>query len=77
MKTVYFVRHGQSEGNVGMYFQGEKSPLTEFGRKQAAFVARRCKGLKIDAIISSSMERAQETAGIISNELKTGFEFFP
>lgn len=65
MKTVYLVRHGESEGNVDAVFQGADSPLTEVGKKQAAYVAERCAKLPIEAFIASSMLRAQETAHII------------
>lgn len=70
MKTVYLVRHGQSEGNVGGVFQPTNSPLTEHGRKQAEAIAERCARLNIDSIISSKMPRAETTAKIISE--KTG-----
>jgi broad specificity phosphatase PhoE len=73
MKKVYFVRHGESEGNIGLHFQGYKSPLTERGREQARIVAERCMNVPIDAIISSSMKRAEETADIISK--KTGHTY--
>jgi broad specificity phosphatase PhoE len=37
-KIVYFVRHGESEGNVLSVFQSSDSPLSEKGRKQAVIV---------------------------------------
>lgn len=67
MKTVYFVRHGESEGNVGLYYQGEtNSPLTQHGEEQARLVAQRCARLPIDVLISSTALRAKQTAEIIS-----------
>lgn len=66
MKTVYFVRHGQSEGNVAEVYQSTDSPLTEKGKMQARVVAERCSRLPIEAIISSNQLRAMETANIIS-----------
>ncbi|MCR4325457.1 MAG: histidine phosphatase family protein [Patescibacteria group bacterium] len=66
MKTIYFVRHGQSEGNISSMFQSEDSPLTEHGRKQAGFIAERVSRLPIETIIASTMPRAKETADIIS-----------
>lgn len=67
MKTVYFVRHGESEANVNLrifrgVFQGEASPLTEKGREQARFIARRAANLPIEIILSSPAVRAHETA---------------
>ena len=67
MKTVYLVRHGQSEINIHNYaFGDEKSPLTALGHAQADQIAQRCSKLKIDVIISSTMLRAKETATAIS-----------
>lgn len=68
MKTVYFVRHGESEANVhveagsGGTFQGDASPLSAKGREQAAFIAKRCTKLPIDVILSSTAVRAHSTA---------------
>jgi len=61
-KTLYFVRHGQSEANEQRLFQGADSPLSQLGREQATFVAHRLKHVDIDVIISSPMPRALETA---------------
>lgn len=66
MKTIYLVRHGESEGNAGKVFQGMETPLTERGRLQAAQIAERCANLEIQTIISSPMKRAYMTAEAIS-----------
>lgn len=69
MKTVYFVRHGESEANTGNHIHGDdKSPLTERGREQARRIAERCSKLPVDIIIASTMTRAQETAEAIAKE---------
>jgi broad specificity phosphatase PhoE len=65
LKNIYFIRHGESEGNVGPVRQDADSPLTERGRRQAEYMAKRCLRLPIDCLISSDMVRAQETATII------------
>lgn len=70
MKTVYFVRHGESEANVNLHtgkgiFQGEASPLSDAGQKQAEFIAGRCKNLPIDVILASPARRAHDTASKI------------
>ena len=67
MKTVYFVRHGESEANINLpasrgVFQGIASPLSDKGREQARFIAARCARLSIDVILSSNAVRAHETA---------------
>jgi probable phosphoglycerate mutase len=68
-KRVYFVRHGQSEGNMGDLRGHEDHALTERGREQAAFIAKRCAKLPIKSILASPMIRARDTAGYISQEL--------
>jgi len=68
MKTIYLVRHGESEGNVGPRYQGDATPLTENGERQAQFIAKRAKKLSIDTLIASPILRAQQTATYISNE---------
>lgn len=74
MKTVYFIRHGETEGNIGKVFQASNTPLTERGLEQAAVVAERCAKLPVEAMITSSMKRAQQTAEIISKKIGRTFE---
>lgn len=66
-KTIYFIRHGQSEANTDDVFQGPDSPLTELGVEQARFVAERIKGVGAEIIITSPMPRADQTAEIIAD----------
>jgi broad specificity phosphatase PhoE len=65
-KTVYFVRHGQSDGNVDPVFQSPDCALNENGRAQANLIAERAKNIQFDALISSPFRRARETAEAIS-----------
>ncbi len=69
MKTVYFIRHAESEENTGLIQQGASTPLTKNGKLQAEFAAERCKVLGVDLIISSNMIRAVETANIITQKV--------
>jgi broad specificity phosphatase PhoE len=70
MKTVYFVRHGESEINVHNYSYGDgNAPLTEKGRAQAILIADRCAKLPAAVMVVSTMRRAQETADAISKKL--------
>lgn len=63
MKTVYFVRHGQSKGNASLVQQQtEHTELNARGMAQAKEVARHMKGLPIEAIVSSTFARAKATA---------------
>jgi probable phosphoglycerate mutase len=66
-KTVYFVRHGQSVANASAIFQPPESPLSETGRWQAFCIARRVSGLCVQALLSSTLVRARETAEVIAN----------
>ena len=65
-KTVYFVRHGESEDNTKAVFQSTESPLSEKGREQALKIAERASKLDFQTLISSPYLRAKETAGVIS-----------
>jgi broad specificity phosphatase PhoE len=69
MKTIYFIRHGQSEGNVGPIRQDASTPLTKHGELQAAYMAERCAKLPIELLVSSTMKRAKDTAGIIGKKI--------
>lgn len=66
LKTVYFVRHGQSEGNVTQAFQPTDSPLSSQGEVQAQQLAKRTSSLAFDALIASPFLRARQTAEVIA-----------
>lgn len=70
MQQLYFCRHGQSELNAQQVYAGQiDTPLTDLGREQARTAGEACRALAIDAIISSTMSRAKETATIIANAI--------
>lgn len=70
MKKLYFIRHGQSVLNVQKRYGGRTdTPLTSEGRKQAKAAGKAAKGLGIDAIVSSPLSRAHDTAKIIAEEI--------
>jgi alpha-ribazole phosphatase/probable phosphoglycerate mutase len=71
--TVYLARHGESDWNAANRFQGHSDrPLTELGRKQAHALADLVAGERVEAIYSSSLERALETARIVG--ARTGLD---
>lgn len=72
---VYLVRHGESEGNAGFILQGAAGSLTEKGRRQAEYVAKRCERLSIDAVVASTMQRTRETAEIINKRLEKQIDY--
>lgn len=60
---VILVRHGQSQGNAEGRFGGHTdTPLSSRGRQQAKATATLLAGERIDAIYSSDLRRAVETA---------------
>ena len=71
MTRVLLIRHGQSEWNADGRWQGQADPpLTDLGRHQAQHAARNL-GV-VDAIVASDLQRASETALIISDALGVG-----
>jgi broad specificity phosphatase PhoE len=71
MLRVLLVRHGQSEWNLSGRWQGQADPpLTDLGRTQARSAARALG--TVDAIWTSDLQRAAETAAIVSAELGVG-----
>ena len=63
------LRHGESEGNAQGRMQGRRDyPLSAHGREQAAraaaFIA--ASGLALDAVYTSPLKRAFETASIVT-----------
>ena len=63
MTRIWLVRHAEAEGNLFRRIHGvTDSPLTEFGRKQLAPLAERFAPLRLDAVYSSDLCRAKETA---------------
>lgn len=60
-KTVYFVRHGQSVGNVTPEFQKLESPLSEKGHEQSKRIAERAKHIEFETLICSPLARTRET----------------
>lgn len=67
-QTLLFIRHGQTTWNVEHLLPGQLPgvPLTETGRAQAARLAEALHILPITTIISSSLERARDTAAYIA-----------
>jgi broad specificity phosphatase PhoE len=71
MTTVYLARHGQTEWNHGLPRYGGASDvdLNETGRAQAKCLASRLKTAHLDAIYSSPLKRAFETAQTVGDTL--------
>jgi len=67
---VYFVRHGESTFNALGLHQHRHVSLSETGKKQAVFIAKRFANIPIDIIISSPETRAQQTTDTINAVLQ-------
>jgi len=60
---IIFVRHGETVFNTESRYQGHTdAELSELGRRQAICAAERLKDGKIDAVYSSDLSRAGDTA---------------
>ena len=69
-QKIILVRHGETQDNKERRFQGWKNtPLNTMGHEQAKKVAARFAHEKIDAIYSSDLQRALETADHIAETL--------
>ena len=69
--TIYLVRHGETDWNVKKIIQGHKqSILNKNGKDQAKKLAKHFQNIHIDAIFSSDLLRAKQTAEIVALEKK-------
>jgi broad specificity phosphatase PhoE len=64
---LYLVRHGESTYNAEGRIQGQADvPLSELGRRQSEAVAEALRAQPVDAVYSSPLRRALETARLIA-----------
>jgi len=60
---LYAVRHGETAANAAHLLQGQtESPLSELGRQQAEALATRLENTEFQALFSSDLSRAVQTA---------------
>ena len=66
MALFYFLRHGETAWNAeGRLCGSTDVPLSDVGRRQGQLLAFRMKSILIDALYSSPLGRALETARVI------------
>lgn len=69
MTTILLARHGETDWNRDGRFQGHADPsLNELGRRQARELGLRLRGEQIDAIWSSDLGRAKQTAFYVAGQ---------
>jgi broad specificity phosphatase PhoE len=68
--TILMARHGETDWNRDNRFQGHADPpLNDLGREQAHELAERLAREQLDAVYTSPLRRAGETAKIIASRL--------
>ncbi len=69
---LYVARHGQTDWNLAHRLQGwTDRPLDDTGRKQAIDLADTLKGVRLDAIYSSTLSRSRDTAETVAGSSMT------
>jgi broad specificity phosphatase PhoE len=70
MAMLLLVRHGETDWNADGRLQGQTDrPLSDFGRRQARELAGELVDEELEAIYSSDLARARETAEIVGERL--------
>lgn len=76
--TILLARHGETDWNAVGRWQGHTDrSLTELGRRQAAELAERLADVELDAVYSSDLLRAVETAEPVAKRLGLPLQTLP
>ena len=68
MTNFFLIRHGETDWNLAGKIQGATDiPLNDTGRAQARATGQKMQGRRWDALVSSPLSRAVETAEIIGS----------
>jgi broad specificity phosphatase PhoE len=75
---LLLVRHGETDWNADGRLQGQTDrPLSDYGRRQALQLADELESEEFEAIYSSDLARARETAQIVGDRLEIPVELDP
>lgn len=67
MTKIYIIRHAEAEGNLYRIVQGQTdSYLTATGRRQLRYLGERFRDVPLNALYSSDLRRAVETAKAVN-----------
>lgn len=80
MKTIYIMRHGETDWNKEGRLQGQRDcVLNQRGRAQAREAGERfrARGLRFDTVYSSPLSRAKETACLCAGVEEAGLRLDP
>jgi len=78
MTKLILARHGETEWNVEEVFRGRIDvELNETGARQAELLAQYLRGIKIEAVYSSPLKRALNTAEVVARYHKLEVKIAP
>jgi alpha-ribazole phosphatase len=76
MKNIYFVRHGETKSNIESRYCGWTDvPLNEAGLEQARGLLKKLRGIDLDIIYSSPLQRAKKTAEIANEAFHIDIQY--
>jgi broad specificity phosphatase PhoE len=74
---IYFVRHGQTNGNTARRHQHPDTPLNAYGKEQVEAIIGKISALQPTRVITSTQLRAVETARILTEACDVIPETYP
>ena len=78
MTEFWLVRHGQTDWNVDERWQGHSDiPLNPAGLEQARRLAKKLTGQHFDALYTSDLQRAAQTAEVLGASLGLAYQTDP